>query len=312
MSATFIESTHGKRQLCYVGYRYSLKRKNKNSSEYWVCVKCQATATSYSDLSVTVRDGHTHLPDKTDKEILEIGQNLKRKAIDESVPIDRIVEEAFHVINNQFRSNDLLINIPSIHTIKNTVQKQRRKTRPPLPRSIEQLPFLLSDVYCKTTQGERFLLYVGPLGGVRSLVFSAYNDMIYLSQQENWYSDGTFYTCSSIFYQTYSIHAYYDGISTPCIFALLSGKSEQTYTDLFALIFKEMFEFNLPVRLETITLDFEQAVKNVFTKHYPTVTVRGCLFHYGQSLYRKFVDLGLKTAYKNDENLRDWFRSFAA
>ncbi|CAF3894990.1 unnamed protein product, partial [Rotaria sordida] len=174
--------------------------------------------------------------------------------------------------------------MPSIHTIKNTVQKQR----------------------C-----ERFLLYDGRLGDIRSLVFSAYNDMIYLFQQENWYSDDIFYICPSIFYQTYSIHVYYDGISTPCIFALLSSKSEQTYTDIFALIFKKMFEFDLLVRLRTITIDFEQAVKNVFTKHYPTITVRGYLFHYGQSLHRKFVALGLKAAYKNDENLRDWFRSLA-
>ncbi|CAF0762912.1 unnamed protein product [Rotaria sordida] len=98
------------------------------------CVKCQATATSYSYLSVTVCDEHTYLPDETDKEILEIRQNLKRKTIDESILIDCIVEEAFHAINNQFQSNDLLVNMPSIHTIKNTVQKQRRKTRPPLPR----------------------------------------------------------------------------------------------------------------------------------------------------------------------------------
>ncbi|CAF1027549.1 unnamed protein product [Rotaria sordida] len=66
-----------------------------------------------------------------------------------------------------------------------------------------------------------------------------------------------------------------------------------------------MFEFNLPVRLKTITIGFEQAVKNVFKKHYPTVTVRGYLFHYERSLCRKFVKLGLKTAYKNDKNLRD-------
>ncbi|CAF1227512.1 unnamed protein product [Rotaria sordida] len=76
--------------------------------------------------------------------------------------------------------------MPSIHTIKNTVQKQHRKTCPPLPRFIEQLPFLLPDVYYKTTQGERFLLYDGRLGDVRPLVFSAYNDMIYLFQQGNW------------------------------------------------------------------------------------------------------------------------------
>ncbi|CAF1134647.1 unnamed protein product [Rotaria sordida] len=76
--------------------------------------------------------------------------------------------------------------MPSIHTIKNTVQKQHRETCSPLPRFIEQLPFLLPDDYCKTTQGERFLLYDGRLGDVRPLVFSAYNDMIYLFQQGNW------------------------------------------------------------------------------------------------------------------------------
>ncbi|CAF0870950.1 unnamed protein product [Rotaria sordida] len=73
-----------------------------------------------------------------------------------------------------------------------------------------------------------------------------------------------------------------------------------------------MMEFQLFIKLRTITIDFELVVANVFAKHYPTVTVRGCLFHYGQALFRKFVDIGLKTPYKNDENLRDWFGSFAA
>ncbi|CAM4754281.1 unnamed protein product [Rotaria magnacalcarata] len=69
MSAIFTESTRGKRQLCYLGYRFSLKRKNQNGSEYWICVKCQTTATSYLHLSVFVREDHTHLPDETDKEL---------------------------------------------------------------------------------------------------------------------------------------------------------------------------------------------------------------------------------------------------
>ncbi|CAF5012564.1 unnamed protein product, partial [Rotaria sp. Silwood1] len=68
--------------------------RNQNGSEYWICVKCQTTATSYLDLSVIVREDHTHLPDETDKGVLELRQILKRKAIEESSPIDRIVQEA--------------------------------------------------------------------------------------------------------------------------------------------------------------------------------------------------------------------------
>ncbi|CAF1057207.1 unnamed protein product [Rotaria sp. Silwood1] len=104
MSTKFVESTHGKRQLCYKGYRYCLKCKNQNSSEYWSCVKCQAAATSYSDSTVIERGEHTHLPDETDKDILEMRQNLKRKAVEEFGPINIMIEEAFHAIDHQWQS----------------------------------------------------------------------------------------------------------------------------------------------------------------------------------------------------------------
>ncbi|CAF0941510.1 unnamed protein product [Didymodactylos carnosus] len=51
------------------------------------------------------------------------------------------------------------------------------------------------------------------------------------------------------------------------------------------------------------THQYDHFCKNVY---------KGCSFHYEQSLFRTFVDLSLKTAYNNDENLRGWFRSFAA
>ncbi|CAF1648627.1 unnamed protein product, partial [Didymodactylos carnosus] len=96
-------------------------------------------------------------------EILQIRKTLKRKVMEESGPIDRIVEEAYHAANRQSQSSDLIINLPSIHIMKSTLQKQRRKTRPPIPQSIEQLPYPLPDVYCKTTKSELFLLYDGSL-----------------------------------------------------------------------------------------------------------------------------------------------------
>ena len=40
--------------------------------------------------------------------------------------------------------------------------------------------------------------------------------------------------------------------------------------------------------------------------------MKGCLFHYGQALFRKFVDLNLRTAFQQDETLCVWFRSFAS
>jgi len=91
---------------CHLGYRYFLKIKNRNDSKYWISVKCNATATNYADSSVVVRDKHTHSPDETDKQVLLIPTNLKRKLIEESGSADRIVEEVFHKKNA--KPNDLL------------------------------------------------------------------------------------------------------------------------------------------------------------------------------------------------------------
>ncbi|CAF1099660.1 unnamed protein product [Didymodactylos carnosus] len=114
MSANFVESTHGKRQLNHLGYRYCFKRKNQ-SSEYWVCVQCKATATTYLDLSVVVRDDHTHLPDDTCAKILEIRKSLQHKSTAEAGLIDRIVEEAYNKANRQSSCTDLLINLPPLY-----------------------------------------------------------------------------------------------------------------------------------------------------------------------------------------------------
>ncbi|CAF2042119.1 unnamed protein product [Rotaria magnacalcarata] len=53
----------------------------------WICAKFNAAATSSADLSVVVCDEHTHLPDKIDKELLEMRKDLKRKIPAESDPV---------------------------------------------------------------------------------------------------------------------------------------------------------------------------------------------------------------------------------
>ena len=102
-------------------------------------MKCQATATSYSDSSVTLRGKHTHLPRYTDREILEIRQNLKPEAIEESAPVDRLVKQKFHEIKRRCESNGLFLKMPSIQTNKNTVQKQRLKIRSALSKTVKHL-----------------------------------------------------------------------------------------------------------------------------------------------------------------------------
>ena len=217
---------------------------------------------------------HNHLMDSNDTKILELRQKLKTEAQTTSAPVDKIVEVAYSTMITEEKINDSIPKFPSIKTLKNTVGKQRRKVRPTLPKYIQDLPFPLPSVYTLTKDNENFLLFDGQLGGKRGLIFGSQTDIQYLGKQQLWYGDGTFYTSPSIFYQIYSIHTFDEGLSTPCIFALLADKTEKTYHDFFSVLINKIMEICNTIRLKSITIDFELAVKNIFYKYFPHVEVR--------------------------------------
>ena len=58
-----------------------------------------------------------------------------------------------------------------------------------------------------------------------------------------------------------------------------------------------------------VMTDFEYAAMKVFKNVFPEVSIKGCLFHFGQSLFRRWSQLGLKEAYINDIKVNQWFRT---
>ena len=167
--------------------------------------------------------------------------------------------------------SDSVVKFPTIKTLKNTVNKQRRKSRPAIPKSIVNIPHPIPILYSLTKQNSDFLLYDGQLGENRALVFASTEDIHYLANQKFSYADGT---SPSIFYQIYTINAFDEGLSTPCIFALLADKQESTYYDLLRKVFEKMSELSQNIQLQSITIDYELAVKNVVNKNLPHVNVR--------------------------------------
>lgn len=279
-SLSYINSTHGKSQLIFHGARFCVKQKNINST-LWRCVKpnCSASISiSNSNTILRKNENHNHLTDSSEIKMLELRHKLKQEAQATSAPIDRIVEAGYSDMITTQMITDSIVKFPTLKTLKNTVSKQRRQTRPPLPKSINDLPAQLPILYTQTKNKSNFLLFNGSLGGKRGLIFASIDDIKYLAYQKFWYADGTFYTSPSIFYQIYSIHAFDEGLSTPCVYALLADKSEETYHDLFSTLINKIIEISNMIKLEYITIDFEVAVKNVFYKYYPHIQVRLYIF----------------------------------
>ena len=118
-----------------------------------------------------------------------------------------------------------------------------------------------------------------------------------LQESQSWYADGTFKVVPDQFFQLYTIHAEKGSTIIPCIYALLTNKTQATYKKLFTKI----LEINPELNPFLIMVDFEKASINAFEEKFLSV-VSGCFFHLSQNIYRKIQSAGLTNQYIEDPN----------
>ncbi|XP_071130109.1 uncharacterized protein [Mytilus edulis] len=64
--------------------------------------------------------------------------------------------------------------------------------------------------------------------------------------------------------------------------------------------------------VRSVVLDFERATWVATRKVLPTVSIRGCAFHWGQAVWRKCQRLGLQVAYSKQDNVHRFIRQLMA
>lgn len=122
------------------------------------------------------------------------------------------------------------------------------------------------------------------------------------------YVDGTFKSVPTLFTQLYTIHGIIDSKILPLIYLLLPNKKQVTYFTAF----NEVKKLSANLCPDSIMMDFEKAVINVCKEIYPSAQIRGCFFHFKQSIYRKVQELGLKKRYDTDSVFSSRIRYLAA
>ncbi|XP_014775939.1 uncharacterized protein LOC106873210 [Octopus bimaculoides] len=113
----------------------------------------------------------------------------------------------------------------------------------------------------------------------------------------NWSADGTFKVSPSIYYQLYYIHIQESTFSIPRVFALLPGKTNETYVRLFTYL----LQLRLQLNPKSLLTDFESGARKGSVEKFPEVTINSCHFHLSKSILKKICDLGLRQRYKEDE-----------
>ena len=59
---------------------------------------------------------------------------------------------------------------------------------------------------------------------------------------------------------------------------------------------------------EEVVIDFEKAAMNAFKFHWPNIKIIGCFFHLASNFYKKICNVGLKTIYDENEQLKHWVK----
>lgn len=193
--------------------------------------------------------------------------------------------------------------MPSKDAMRQQIKRVRRQNVMSEPTSLDSL--FIPEELKHTLNGEPFLINESEIGNDKILLFTTLANLRKLELAKYWIMDGTFKTVPTIFHQLYSVHAPvgHDTNSRilPLVFALLSSKSKECYIRMFQDLQDYASENNIVLQPDYILTDFEQAAICAVKQEFTTSQSRLCLFHLGQSMWRKVQSVGLSIKYGEDE-----------
>ena len=87
----------------------------------------------------------------------------------------------------------------------------------------------------------------------------------------------------------------------PVAYALLPDKQLDSYVTALRAIEESLQELGLELAASYSMSDFELNIRTAIKQVFPKVNLRGCHFHFGQRLWGRVVDSGLKSDYTKKE-----------
>ncbi|XP_060867196.1 uncharacterized protein LOC132942645 [Metopolophium dirhodum] len=305
----FVKSAKGNNLLVYRGFLYSREKPPKNDETIWKCVEsknvmCRARVHTNGEEITKVMNVHSHPPDPAKISGKRIFSKLKQLSMDVGLSTHTVVANVCQDITPGVSSV-----LPSISSLKRNVRRYRvcLETSPSNPSSLEDL--IIPEKYLLTTGKKPFMLYdSGKEDPQRLLIFSTKENLELLTTCDHWYADGTFSSSPPLFSQIYTIHGAKFSTCLPLVYALLPNKTQATYTK-FRTALKVL---NSSLKPSTLMIDFEKAVQKSVNEVFPECLVRGCYFHFSQSIWRHIQSSSLQQRYMNDAEFALEIRQIAA
>lgn len=193
--------------------------------------------------------------------------------------------------------------LPTFQEIDSSMYRARATIRPQLPKTLQDVQ--LGPRYATTKNGEDFLLESSDPG---LIIFTTRGNLELLTRCQTIYMDGTFKTAPLLWRQLYTVHGFVMDKMVPLVFVIMAHQTEGAYSQLLNHL-KRLAPLWTPSAAQ---IDFEMAMKNALETAFEGIHVKGCSFHFTQSLWRKAQGLGMASAYKESRAVHRWFKRFCA
>lgn len=286
----FVTSQRGKNQLVRAGYKYSIKRKQKDGSTVWICVKsfCKAILILTCSNILKRDDKHKCEPDFAQNECDILMENCQKTiAADATQPVPSVFRNTLGTIKDA--GLDLISKIPKYINIKKKLYRKRNRSLNVAKVYFKTLKEIIipekfhSFILADYSTANRIIIFANQ--NIRSLLMNTSYEVL---------CDGTFKFCVQPFYQLYTLHVDLGSTKThnnivPVIYALLPNKTKNTYETMFRLIKSQIAKWSPKCFIMDFEMAAMQAVQNVF----PETPVAGCYFHFTRCLWRKCKYFGI-------------------
>lgn len=305
MDITVLKSNKGHNKLIIDGYDYHLQSKSKKNLYRWCCAKrkellCKATVTTdFINGLHAPKNGpsiHNHDPSAFKKHVTQANNVLKEMSSSSSLQPCQIIREA--VISCQ---PNCRVYLPSKRAQKEKIGRIRRTHESyNEPNSLDTIKIPEEILFL---EDELFVLSEKRFNDEMIIILGTTTSLTALAKAECWLMDGTFYIVPSIMRQLFSIHGKVGDQIVPLVFCLMSSKSKNSYSEFFYELHKLAVERNISLAPKIIITDFEKSISSAARSYFPSATFKGCLFHFGQIIWRRTQKEGLAVEYGNNENL---------
>ena len=263
------------------GYCYVVDRK-RGDVTYWRCEErgsCGGRLKTKDDVVQGTPSQHSHASDPARTASLKAVNAIKEKAKSSDEVTSTIIQNC---------TSDFPLSAAGSLPNKETLSRMVRRMRSTPDGSI------LSEELRSTIRGENFVLHESE----DLVVLSTGRNLQLLATKQNWLGDGTF-DSAPLGFQLYTIHVMLDETHTvPLVYCLAKQKNQATYDKIFRILKQERTDLN-PT---SFTIDYERAAMNSIVSNFPQTTIYGCLFHFGQCLWREIQRCGLQSWYNAPDN----------